>query len=287
MASSLANFHGLEKQTIRHRPPGKLLEGNPSLTALEYVLLTTTAAMGGVLNSVAGGGSFLTFPSLVFVGIPPVNANATSTVALWPGSLAAAIAYRKELAASRKSLLSMSVISVIGGVLGAVLLLHTPNPVFMRVLPFLLLIAALIFTFGARITALLRRTSRHMHSGSPATVVAGTAFQLVIAAYGGYFGGGIGFMMLATFSLMGMTNIHVMNALKTVMATLINLAAIAAFVAAGAIAFKPGLIMVIAATLGGYFGASTARRLDAKWVHRFVLCIAWVMTAYFFWRAHR
>jgi len=256
------------------------------VTLLEYLLLIVTAALGGALNSVAGGGSFLSFPALVFVGIAPVTANATNALALWPGSLAGAIAYRKELARPGRRLFVLALLSTLGGLLGGILLLRTPNATFVRVLPYLLLVAALLFTFGDRITAWLRRAP-----GSPSfrprmALIGGAFLQFVIAAYGGYFGGGMGIMMLATFSVMGMTNIHAMNALKTALATVINLIAISAFVVAGAVAWRPGLVMMIAATFGGYFGATAARRIDPIWIRRFVLVVAWAMTTYFFYAAY-
>lgn len=252
----------------------------------QYGLLVVAAVLGGALNSVAGGGSFLTFPSLVFAGVPPVPANATNTLALWPASPAAAFAYRHELKQARSWLYGLSAISAIGGFVGALLLLRTPNPVFMRLLPGLMLVAALIFSAGGRLSEHVRGLSSRLPGGHTATLVLGGVVQLVIAAYGGYFGGGIGIMMLAAFSALGMTDIHVMNALKSSLATLINLVAIVVFVVKGAIVLEPALIMVVAATLGGYFGARTARKVDPKWVRRFVLVVAWTMTAYFAWRAY-
>lgn len=254
------------------------------MSPFEYGLLAVAAVLGGALNSVAGGGSFLTFPALVFVGVPAVPANATSTVALWPGSLAAAFAYRRELRQVRQWLIGLGSVSVIGGLFGAVLLLRTPNPVFMRLLPALMFVAALLFTLGGRLTERLRTSN--IPGGRATALVLGGLVQFVIAAYGGYFGGGIGIMMLAAFSAMGMRDIHVMNSLKSLLATLINLVAIAVFVVKGAIVVQPALVMIAAGTAGGYFGASTARRLDPAWVRRFVLLVAWAMTAYFAWRAY-
>jgi uncharacterized membrane protein YfcA len=222
----------------------------------------------------------------VFVGVPPVSANATSTVALWPGSLAAAFAYRRELVEVRRWLVGLGVMSALGGVLGAVLLLHTPNRVFMHILPLLLLLAALIFSFSKRITARFRGASARMPGGRRASAILGGLVQLVIASYGGYFGGGMGIMMLAAFSVMGMSDIHVMNSLKSALAVLINLVAIAVFVSKGAVAPQPALVMVAAGTAGGYLGAFTAKKVDPAWVRRFVLFVAWAMTAYFTWRAY-
>jgi uncharacterized membrane protein YfcA len=176
-------------------------------------------------------------------------------------------------------LVPLSIASAVGGLIGAILLLRTSNKAFSSAVPYLLLGAALIFTFGRK----LADRWRGHGSQSP---IRGALFQLVIAVYGGYFGGGMGIVMLAALSLMGMTDIHEMNALKMVLGTLINFVAVALFVAAGVVAWEPGIIMVVAGTCGGYLGAHTARRLDANWVRRFVLATAWVMTAVFFWKTY-
>lgn len=247
---------------------------------VDQVVLVASGAVAGALNSVAGGGSFLTFPSLLFVGVAPVMANATSAVALWPGQVGSAIAYRSELSAARRGVWALCFVSALGGFAGAVLLLRTPNVTFSRVIPFLMLVASLVFTFGGRFAQELR--SR----GSEVSVRTMIAVQLVLAMYGGYFGGGMGIVMLAAFSAMGMTNIHAMNALKTLLATLINLVAVGTFIAAGAVSWRPGLVMLVAATISGYSGAAMARRIEPRHIRRFVLWIAWGMTAWFFLSAY-
>jgi uncharacterized protein len=250
----------------------------------EHLLLMAAAACGGALNSVAGGGSFISFPALLFVGIAPVTANATNAVALWPGSLAAAVAYRRELAEYRRWFLGLFVIGISGGLLGAALLLRTSDALFARLIPYLLLVAALVFTFGPQLNQRIQAAAPGAVSRRALTAL-GMLLLLVIATYGGYFGGGMGILLLATFSLLGMTNMHAMNALKNALATLINLVAICTFLWAARVALRPGLLMVVAATIGGYAGAASARRLPALWVRRFVLVVAWLMTAYFFVRA--
>jgi uncharacterized membrane protein YfcA len=245
---------------------------------LQNVVLAAAAVIGGALNSVAGGGSFFTFPALLLAGVAPVSANATSAVALWPASLAASFAYRDDLHALRRMLVSLSGVSALGGLVGAMLLLWTPDATLSRVVPYLLLAATLVFTFGRRLV--VEADASH----SRGVVVRGMFLQFVIAVYGGYFGGGMGIVMIAAFSLMGMTDIHAMNALKSVLGTLINLVAVALFIAAGTIAWKPGLAMIVAGTLGGYLGARTARRIDAAKVRRFVLVVAWTTTLFFFWK---
>jgi hypothetical protein len=248
------------------------------------LLLFIAAFIAGTLNSVAGGGSFIAFPTLMFTGVPPINANATNTVALWPGTLASATAYRSELRGQRRLLLIMAGPSLVGGLLGALLLLRTPEPVFLRLLPYLLLLATLLFAFGGQLTGRLR--SRLGKVSGPAWIpVAGAALvQLVIATYGGFFGGGIGILMLATLATLGMEDVHAMNGVKTVLASLINGVAVITFIIAGAIYWPQAAIMIVGAVLGGYGGASTARRIDPLLVRRFVIAVGFALTAYFFVR---
>jgi len=245
----------------------------------QNAVLAAAAIVAGALNSVAGGGSFFTFPALLLSGVAPVSANATSAVALWPAAVAASFAYRDDLQALRRMLVSLAGVSALGGLVGAVLLLRTPDATLSRLVPYLLLGATLVFTFGRRLVA---RADGPVTQG---VVVRGMLLQFAISVYGGYFGGGMGIVMIAAFSLMGMTDMHAMNALKSVLGTLINLVAVALFIAAGTIAWKPGLVMVVAATCGGYLGARTARRIDAAKVRRFVLVVAWATTVLFFWKS--
>jgi uncharacterized membrane protein YfcA len=249
------------------------------------LLLAVAASLGGALNSVAGGGSFLTFPALVVAGIDPVVANATSAVVLWPASVASAAAYRSELAQVRTILPPFGAASALGGFCGAALLLFTKSATFSLLVPWLLLVAALVFTFGPRF---VRRKDAPALDLDPALHLKGvgpTIFQFCVALYGGYFGGGMGIVMLAAYALMGMTQVHSMNALKNALAVLINFAAILTFVVVGKIAWAPGLWMLGWATAGGYGAARFSRRLDAVWVRRFVVLVAWSMTVYFFIRA--
>ena len=247
---------------------------------LNAIVLFAAALLGGAINSVAGGGSFLTFPALVVSGVSPIYANATSTVALWPGSVASVGAYRRELGHARHTVL-LSVVSLIGGIAGAVLLLHTPSSAFQRLIPWLLLLATLVFAFGRPVTA--RVNARRTRRGGGELPIAGIAVvQLVIATYGGYFGGGIGILMLATLGLMGFENINEANAVKTLLASCINGIAVLAFVIAHAVVWPQALVMLVAAIVGGYAGAATARRLPAWLVRYVVIAIGCVMTLYFF-----
>jgi uncharacterized membrane protein YfcA len=252
------------------------------MTTLQAAFLLATAVLAGALNSVAGGGSFLSFPALIFTGVPPIQANATNSVALWPGSIAGAGAYRKELAGQRSILLLLSGVSLVGGLIGAVLLLHTPKDTFTRLIPFLLLFATLLFAFGRRIAAILRRHRSAGHANPRALSVGVALVQLVIATYGGFFGGGIGILMLASLSLTGMENVHEMNAVKTVLTSCINGIAVVTFIVAGAIYWPEALVMIVGAIAGGYGGAAAARKLPPEAVRWFVIAVGLIMTVVFF-----
>lgn len=245
----------------------------------EVLMMAVAALLAGALNAVAGGGSFFTVPSLIFLGVSPVVANATSTVALWPGALASAWGYRRELAAERRTALTLSLVSALGGIAGALLLVWTPADVFLRLLPFLLLSATLFFTFGPRIRAALG--ARGEATGGSAGAL---TLQAVIAVYGGYFGGGMGLMMLAAFALMGMADIHRMNGLKTLLSALINGLAVVTFLVARVVDGAIALTMVTGAIAGGYLGATFARRLPPAYVRRFIIAVGWAMTLWFFAR---
>ncbi len=253
---------------------------------LEDLALFAAAVVGGGLNSVAGGGSFFTFPALVVSGVGPIKANATSTVALWPGSLASVAAYRRELGAV-PHVRELSAISIVGGLLGAVILLRTPSATFSALIPYLLLVATLLFAFNAQVKRGLGNVFASTKHGGGATgrvPVALVVTQLCIATYGGFFGGGIGILMLAALSLLGLDNIHEMNALKTLLASCINGIAVVAFIVASAVEWRQAVLMLAGAVIGGYVGASTARRLDPRLVRGFVIAVGCAMTAYFFLR---
>ena len=252
---------------------------------MEYILLFAAAFIGGALNSVAGGGSFISFPALVSVGVPSINANATNTMALWPGSLASVGAYRAELARqNRLMVIFLSATSLIGGLAGAEILLRTPQATFDRLL---MLFAVGIFAPGGNLTKALReRFSKQLAAGGIVVILIVAVLQFLIAVYGGFFGGGIGILMLAALALAGMTNIHTMNGLKVLLATLINGVAVVRFVIAGTIFWQYAVVMIIGAILGGYGGAAYAQRLDPKVVRRFVMVVGVVMTIYFFVREY-
>lgn len=248
------------------------------------LFLFVAGALGGALNAVAGGGSFIVFPALLFSGVAPIAANATNTVALWVGTTASSRAYRKHLDISRRVMIPLTVTSLIGGIAGAYLLLHTPAQTFLRVLPWLMLGATLLFIFGSRLSRGSKSGVAHDTSTSALTVA--VVFELIVAVYGGYFGGGVGILNLAMLAAIGMTDIHAMNALKVVLGGIINGVAVVTFVLAGAVAWKQGIVVIVGALLGGYFGAHYAQKLPPAWIRAFVIAVGTGMTLYFFWKAY-
>lgn len=267
-----------------------------SSVILTNIFITFLAAiLGGTLNGVAGGGSFLTFPSLIYANVPPIQANATSTAALWPGYVAAAWGLRRELVRQNRTLLLvLGITSFLGGAGGALLLLNTPQTTFIQLVPYLLLLATVLFALGPLVNARVKRYGVTHREESPAEEkqagrawrsLAGVAgLQFIIALYGGYFGGGIGILMLASLGLMGIEDIHEMNAIKNVLSTCINGIAIILFILAGAIFWFNALVMVVGAILGGYGGVYYARKIDQRIVRGFVLLVGCVMTIYFFYK---
>ncbi len=256
------------------------------MTISQIIILLVAAILGGMLNSVAGGGTFITLPALIFTGVPPINANATSTVALWPGSVASIWAYRLEMAKQKPVLvIVLGVTSLVGGVLGAELLVNTSQSTFVKLLPYLLLLATVLFAVSGPVTARLRQRSKGNEHLSWAALVGIAFLQLIIAIYGGYFGGGIGILMLATLGLMGMENIHEMNAMKTLLTAFINGVAVVIFIVRGIVLWPQALLMVAGAIVGGYAGAFYARKIEQKWVRAFVIVVGVSMTIYFFLRS--
>lgn len=253
---------------------------------LALASLVLAGAVGGALNSVAGGGSFVVFPTLVLAGITPVSANATTTVGLWPASAASAYAYRRELPKDRRLVAVLAASSLVGGLIGALLLLRTSDTTFARIIPLLIAIAASLFTFGPRLQKAIRARRPAQQDEGPRSLAIAALLQLVIATYGGYFGGGMGILMLATFSLVGLSDMHTMNGLKNVLGAVLNGVAIVAFVFAQEIRFAPALAVAVGGVVGGFGGASIARRFPADRVRGAVVVFAWAMVVYFTWRAY-
>lgn len=246
---------------------------------MTYVLLIAAAFFAGAINSMAGGGSFLTFPSLVFAGVPAVMANATSTVALVPGAMASAISYRVDIQRlNEKRMKSWWIVCLIGGAVGAGLLLVTSDRDFRRIAPWLLLFATLLFAFGPQISLAFRG---RLHSNQALMLL----LLFPIAVYGGYFGGGIGIMILAAFRLYGFTDIHGMNGIKAILGGSLNAIAALIFIFAHQVTWVPALVMMAAAIAGGYLGPIFARRLHPAAIRGTVIAVGALMTAYFFYIA--
>ena len=246
--------------------------------------LFLAAIVAGAINSVAGGGSFVSFPTLLFVGIPPVNANATNTVALWPGQVASIGAYRRQFGSlSWKIITPLLVTGVLGGILGGWTLLKTPQQTFLRLVPWLMLAATIIFTLSGRVTRWVRRrsaTGQHHEFNTGRGVV----IQSFIAFYIGYFGAGAGILILAMLALLGMDEIHSMNALKALLTTVSNGVAMLLFIVSHAVYWPETVLMVVASMIGGYFGAHFAQKTKPEYVRAIVIVIGFSLSAYFFAR---
>jgi len=263
--------------------------GNPikyQVSSHNFILLFLAAAVGGTVNSVAGGGGFIAFPALLFSGVPSINANATSTVALWPGTLASTGAYRRALSGDLlKRIAPLIVMTFLGSIVGSLLLLKTRQSTFDKMVPWLLLGATLLFTFSGKVTGWIKR---HHSEGGPSAmgVIGVTLLQACAAVYIGYFGAGVGIVMLALLAMMGVENIHSMNGLKTLLATCGNAVAVIVFIIAGAVFWTQALVMIFGGALGGYAGAWYAQKMNPKTVRYVVITIGFSMTVYFFWRTH-
>ena len=246
------------------------------------IFLFLAAMAAGVMNSVAGGGSFFSFPALLLAGVPPIWANATSTVALWPGTMASAGAYRKKLPRSARILVPLLLSCFAGGFIGAGLLLRTPQATFMRLIPFLFLAATLLLAFGPR---LFKGVHARQEDRAPWPMVAGVALvQLAISVYGGFFGGGMGILILSLLNFLPLADIHAMNGVKTLLTSATNAAAIVTFVVAGIIVWPEAILMLVGAALGGYAGAHFAQKIDPARVRTFVVCVGFAMSFYFLWK---
>jgi uncharacterized protein len=250
----------------------------------DAIFLFFAGALGGAMNAVAGGGSFVAFPALMLTGVPPVPANATNTLALWVGVNASSGAYRQKVTMPKRILYPLLVMAFIGGLAGAILLIRTPAQTFLKLIPWLMLAAMLLFIFGRHLTRFF--SGGIAHDASVTAIAVACVFELVVAVYGGYFGGGIGIMNLAMFAALGMTDIHAMNALKLIVVAVINGIATLAFIATGSIAWPQGLVMILGAGIGGYLSAHFAQKLPQAWIRAVIIVISLAMTIYFFRRAY-
>jgi uncharacterized membrane protein YfcA len=242
-----------------------------------HQLLVFGSAFGaGMINSVAGGGTLLSFPTLIWLGVPSVAANATSTVALWPGSLGSVWGYRRELREADRGLYALSVPSLVGGLAGAMLMARTPTEVFDRLVPFLIFFATCLLAAQEAIQRWFDLSAIHTNARTPWLSWA-MLFQAGVGLYGGYFGAGIGILMLAALGLMGHTDIHRMNAVKNVLAVCINGVAAAYFAVSGLVRWQDAAVMAVGAIVGGVGGAGLARRMGRTVVRRLIIAVGFGM----------
>lgn len=250
----------------------------------QAIFLLFAGVIAGALNALAGGGSFISFPALLFVRIPAVEANASNTVALWPGLAASALAYLRRLNAPLRVLLPLLATSLAGGWIGALLLLKTPQHTFLRLVPWLLLGGTLLFAFGNSIRAMVGKTAAmdDLREISGQAIAIGSIAELVVAVYGGYFGAGIGFILLGMLAMLGMRDIHAMGAIRTLLSVAINAAAVVTFIVARAVLWPQCAVMIAGSLAGGWFGAHYAQKADPRKVRGAVIAVGFAMTAYFF-----
>jgi len=247
-----------------------------------YVWLVTASFIAGVMNAMAGGGSFVSFPAILSIGVAPIQANATNTVALWPGQLTSVAALRGDL--KRDLLPVVCAASVLGGVSGAVVLLNTRQITFLHMVPWLLLVASLLFGVSGPVSQWLRRRSTAPHIKRAPAVVPLFLVLLPVCFYIGYFGAGAGFLIMSALALFGVEEMNALNSLKVLAACLSNFCAVVTFVLSGAVIWHYCLISMIFAGVGGYVGAQYARRMNANVLRTIVVITGCVMAAYFFWK---
>ncbi len=253
------------------------------MTLTNLILLIAAAFAAGVINSIAGGGTLVTFPVLIWLGLDPKVANATSTVALWPGLFGGLFGYRRELENSSAILFRLGLTSVIGGAIGAWLLIWTPSPTFARLVPFLILFATLLFMAQGPINRWLRFQSIG-EAPKASWWLGAIVFQFFSSMYGGYFGAGNGIMMLAALGLLGMRDINRANGIKNFLGICINSIAVLSFAITGLVVWPAALLMAGAALLGGYVGANVAVRVQQTVIRRAIVTIGFVITFVMLWQ---
>ncbi len=255
---------------------------------LSTFLLFLAALGAGIINSIAGGGGLIAFPALLIAGIPPIYANATNKTALWFGTFASTVAYRQELCDRKPELFLLTIASVVGGLFGSHLLLHTPPQIFARLIPYLMLIATGIFAFKRLRLRIGVKRSQLQHfsfrTDSRLGILVIVLLQLFIASYGGFFGGGAGILMLAILNMTGIQNLHTMNAYKCWLATCINGVAIINLALSDVIIWERVIVMGIGALIGGYGSAYIARKLNPVWIGYGIVGVSLSLTVYFFLR---
>ncbi len=249
------------------------------------LLIGVAAFAAGAMNSVAGGGTFFSFPALLAVGVPPVMANASNAVALWPASFTGVAAYRREIARYRGMLPPLTVAAFLGGLAGGLLLLATHDDTFSKLIPWLLALATVLFAFSTQVSRLAARVlPRRSHDPHAPMGTGGLLFQLAVSVYGGFFGAGMGILMIASLAIQGHTDVQEMNALKNWLSAIIYSVAVVTFIIAGAVSWPHTLLMIVTAAFGGYWGAAMARRIPALWLRRVIILVGSTLSAYYFYK---
>ena len=247
-----------------------------------YLWLVAASFIAGWINAMAGGGSFISFPAMLAIGVPPIQANATNTVALWPGQLTSIWALRTDL---RRDLVAVVLsASIVGGIGGAVVLLSTPQITFMHMVPWLLLVASLLFWISGPVSRWLRRRSETPHLPHTPSMPALFFAIIPVTFYIGYFGAGAGFLLMSALALFGIEEMNPLNSLKVLAACTSNFCAVVTFIFGGAIVWHYCLVSMVFAAIGGYVGAQYARRMNAEVLRTIVVVTGCTMAAYFFWR---
>ncbi len=249
-----------------------------------WVWLVTAAFLGGLLNAVAGGGSFLVFPAMMGMGMMPVQANATNTVALWPGQLTSIAAYRKDIARNVRLAVRMGIAGFLGGTAGAIVLLNTPQKTFLHLVPWLLLVAALIFAVSGPVARWLERRKARTAAAPVRRTWPVFVATVVVCFYIGYFGAGAGFLIITLLSLFGFQDLNEINALKVVSTTAANGIAFLIFIFDGQVLWRYCLVAMVTCAIGGYMSASLARRIPQPVLRGTVVFIGLSMAAWFFWK---
>lgn len=248
-----------------------------------YLIVFFAGGIAGIMNAIAGGGTIITFPSLIVAGIPSIAANATSTIALLPSALGYTFGYRKNIRAVWHWIKLFAIVSLVGGLLGGILLVRTPSAVFDWLVPFLILVATVLFTTHGFFAKMFRLEIGQRKEGHRLRWLVGAVFfQFVVSIYGGYFGAGIGILMLATLGMLGVGNIHEMNTVKGILGFLINVVAAVYFIMSGLIHWRAAGVMALGSVIGGYSGAHFAQRIPQKMVRRLITAIGLGLTLYTF-----
>lgn len=250
----------------------------PFLSIITITLLFTAGFLSGIVNAIAGGGTFLTFGALTLAGLPPISANATSSIAQIPGYITSTLAYFSDIKAMWRNAIAFAVISVVGALAGSLILLSLDNPSFSAMVPWLLIAATTLFAAGPW----LRPASKEQATARASGSLAGRVVQFFTSVYGGFFGAGMGVMMLATLGLTEGGDYHRLNALKNMLSIVIAAVAIVVFASGGVVAWLEALVMVPGVALGGYAGVWTARRVPQSVVRAFVVAVGLFLALYYF-----